>query len=91
MDRLISPILLERLSTLRDFLSSHLIGQSEVIADITDLLQQSFCGAWFSEQPLASILLLGPTGVGKTALAELCSEHLYGSSEKLIRLAMSEF
>jgi len=91
VDRLISTALIERLSTLGEFLSSHLIGQAEVIADITDLLQQSFCGAWFSEQPLASILLLGPTGVGKTALAELCNEHLFGSSEKLIRLDMSEF
>jgi len=91
MDRLISPTLLERLSTLKEFLSANLIGQSEVIADITDMLQQSFCDAWFAGQPLASVLLLGPTGVGKTALAEFSNEHLFEEPEKLVRLDMSEF
>ncbi|MBV8228288.1 MAG: ATP-dependent Clp protease ATP-binding subunit [Verrucomicrobia bacterium] len=90
MDRLISPTRLEKLRELGEFLSSHLIGQAEVISEVTDLLQQSFCGMWFENQPLASVLLLGPTGTGKTALAELCTEHLFGNG-KLIRLDMSEY
>jgi ATP-dependent Clp protease ATP-binding subunit ClpB len=91
MDRLISPALLESLNSLGEFLSSHLIGQAEVISGVTDLLQQSFCGLWFENQPLASVLLLGPTGTGKTALAELCNEHLFERPDKLIALDMSEY
>lgn len=91
MDRLISPEIISRLNTLEPFLLSHLIGQAEVIRDAASLVQQSFCGMWFNGQPLASMLLLGPTGTGKTALAELCNAHLFGAPEKLIRFDMSEF
>jgi ATP-dependent Clp protease ATP-binding subunit ClpA len=40
---------------------------------------------------VASALLLGPTGTGKTNLVELVNEHLFGNAEKLIRLDMSEY
>jgi len=42
-------------------------------------------------RPLASLLLLGPTGVGKTELARLLAEHLYGHRAKLTRFDMSEY
>lgn len=42
-------------------------------------------------RPLASLLLLGPTGVGKTELARLLAEHLYGHRTKLARFDMSEY
>jgi ATP-dependent Clp protease ATP-binding subunit ClpA len=91
MDRLVSSELLDKLNTLGDFLRANLIGQEEVISALSALLRQSFCRMWFDGQPLASALLLGPTGTGKTALAELCNQHLFGGTEKLIRLDMSEY
>src|ERR1700745_1056602 len=82
---------IERLTGLDFYLASQILGQGEVIAQITDLLQRSFCGLRLPRRPLASMLFLGPTGVGKTKTAELLTERLFESREKLIRLDMSEY
>jgi ATP-dependent Clp protease ATP-binding subunit ClpA len=91
MTTLVPKELLDKLNGLEGFMRQHLIGQNEVIAEVSSLLRQSFCGMWFDGQPAASLLLLGPTGVGKTNMVELCNEYLFGAPNKLIRLDMSEF
>ena len=82
---------IERLTGLDSYLAGQILGQDEVIAQITELLQRSFCGIRLSNRPVASMLFLGPTGVGKTETAELLTERLFGTCEKLIRLDMSEY
>ncbi len=91
MTPIVPEDLLERLNTLPDFLSQNLLGQDEPLTEISELLQRSFCGMRFDGQPVANILLLGPTGVGKTAAVELWTEHIFGSVQKLIRLDMAEY
>jgi len=88
---LIPSAMIGRLSTLADFLCSNIIGQDEVLHDICGLLRRSFCELRFPQRPIASMLYLGPTGVGKTETALLFSEHLYGDKNKLQRLDMSEY
>ena len=88
---LVSPKLLSRLNTLRDFLRSNILGQDEPIAEMVRLLQRSFCNLRFPGRPVCSMLLLGPTGVGKTETALLFTQHLFGEQEKLVRFDMSEF
>ncbi len=85
------PDSLTRLTTLSNFLNANILGQSEVIAEVVSLLQRSFFGMRFPGRPVASMLFLGPTGVGKTETCLLFTEHLFGSSDKLIRLDMSEY
>jgi ATP-dependent Clp protease ATP-binding subunit ClpC len=80
-----------RLTGLDRYLGSQILGQGEVLQQVTELLQRSFCGIRLPNRPLASMLFLGPTGVGKTETAELLTERLFGSREKLIRLDMSEY
>ena len=82
---------IERLTGLDSYLAGQILGQGEVIAQITELLHRSFCGIRLPNRPLASTLFLGPTGVGKTETAELLTARLFGSREKLIRLDMSEY
>ena len=91
MDGLVSPELLARLRTLKGFLRSNILGQDEPIREIVSLLQRSFCNLRFRGRPLASMLLLGPTGVGKTETALLFTQHLFAREEKLVRFDMSEF
>ena len=69
MEALVPSPLLARLSTLGDFLSANILGQDEVLSDIVSLLQRSFFGLRFPGRPIASMLFLGPTGVGKTETA----------------------
>jgi ATP-dependent Clp protease ATP-binding subunit ClpA len=92
MDRLISSYLLQRLNTIGEFLGANILGQDEVLSDIVALLQRSFCGIRFPNRPVASMLFLGPTGVGKTETANLFTRHLFGDDGgKLVRLDMSEY
>jgi ATP-dependent Clp protease ATP-binding subunit ClpA len=81
----------ERLATLPGFLHANILGQDEVLGDICGLLRRSFCGLRFPERPVASMLFLGPTGVGKTETALLFTEHLHGDKDKLQRIDMSEY
>jgi ATP-dependent Clp protease ATP-binding subunit ClpB len=91
MDKLIAADLVQKLNTLGQTLGSKILGQHEVLADIVLLLQRAFCRFRFPGRPIASMLFLGPTGVGKTETVLLFTEHLFGSAEKLVRLDMSEF
>ena len=91
MDRLFPDNLVSRLNTLQDFLRSNILGQDEVLSEIVALLRRGFCELRFPNRPVASMLFLGPTGVGKTETCNLLTRHLFGSDDKLIRLDMSEY
>jgi ATP-dependent Clp protease ATP-binding subunit ClpA len=88
--QMIGAKVLSRLNTLEEFLTSNILGQNEPLSEIVGLLQRSLCGFRYPARPLASMLVVGPAGVGKTESALLFTEHLFGP-EKLVRLDMSEF
>ena len=91
MDRIISPEILAQLKTLPDFLGDNILGQEEVIRDVSSLLKRSFCRIRLRNRPAASMLFCGGTGVGKTQLCNLFTQHLFEGENKLVRLDMSEF
>src|ERR1700730_16950411 len=92
VDRLMTAELVSRLNALLGFLRGNILGQEEVLSDIVSLLRRSFCGLRFPCRPIASMLFLGPTGVGKTETVNLFTQHLFGTAqEKLVRLDMSEY
>jgi len=72
-------------------LKSYLIGQDEAIDTISKSIKRSFAGVNNPEQPIGSFIFLGPTGVGKTELAKRIAETLFGSTDAMIRIDMSEF
>src|ERR1700757_7140 len=82
---------LPKLRSLRNVLESRIIGQGEALDDITALLSRALCGFRYPGRPIASMLFLGPTGVGKTETARIFTEHLFGEESKLVRLDMSEY
>ena len=59
----------DKLRSLRNVLESRIIGQREALDDITALLSRALCGCRYPGRPIASMLFLGPTGVGKTETA----------------------
>ena len=77
-----------RLSTLNEQLSSQIYGQDEAIRQVVEAVQMSKAGLLDDNKPLASLLFVGPTGVGKTEVARVLAKEL-GIS--LLRFDMSEY
>jgi len=72
-------------------LSGSIIGQPRAIKVIAKSLLRYAAGMRNPDRPIGSFLLIGPTGVGKTALTKKMAEYLFGSQKSLIRLDMSEY
>ena len=76
---------------LEDFLKEKVLGQDEVLKEIAETILTSHAGLKDESKPLASFMLKGPSGVGKTETAKTLSEFLFDSTDNLIRFDMSEF
>ncbi len=68
-----------------------IIGQEEALREIAATLKRAHAGLAGHARPLGSFLFLGPSGVGKTEVAKVLAEALFGSRDALIRFDMSEF
>jgi ATP-dependent Clp protease ATP-binding subunit ClpA len=82
---------LSRFFDLEGFLRERLIGQDEAITKVAQRVRLAHSGVKTRRGPLAVFLLLGPTGVGKTEMARLLAEFLFGEELDLVRLDMSEY
>jgi len=80
-----------RLLQLEPTLNKRLIGQKKVVKRVSERLLMAHAGLGERRGPLAVFLFLGPTGVGKTELARLLAEYLFGIKSDMIRLDMSEY
>jgi len=81
----------QQLITLRENLSSKVIGQDDAVAKISRAIQRNKVGLSDPKKPIFSGLLIGNSGVGKTELAKQLAKHMFNSEDALIRLDMSEF
>ncbi len=81
----------DKLLAIEDVLHQSVIGQHEAIEAIASSIRRSRTGLNSPKRPLGSFIFLGPTGVGKTLLAKTLAEFLFGSTDSLIRLDMSDF
>ncbi len=79
-----------RLLSLEGFLRERVLGQDEALARVSRRLRLAFASPGGRRGPLAVLLFLGPSGVGKTETARLLAEHLFGSAAGMIRVDMSE-
>ena len=81
----------QRLLHLEDELNRVVIGQGEAVAMISKALRRSRADLKDPNRPIGSFVFLGPTGVGKTLLAKELAEIVFGSSDALIQVDMSEY
>ena len=80
-----------QLITLKDTLSTKVIGQEDAVAKISRAIQRNKVGLSDPKKPIFSGLLIGNSGVGKTELAKQLAKHMFNSEDALIRLDMSEY
>ena len=80
-----------RLKGMKDELESKIIGQDKAVEKIVHAIQRSRVGLKDPNRPIGTFLFLGPTGVGKTYLAKLLAEYMFGSADSMIRIDMSEY
>ena len=78
----------ERLATLNERLSALIYGQDDAIRQVTEAVQLAKAGLLDEGKPLASLLFVGPTGVGKTEVARVLAREL---GIELVRFDMSEY
>ncbi|MCP4912156.1 MAG: AAA domain-containing protein [Oligoflexia bacterium] len=76
---------------LEEFLKQRVFGQDESLTEIADTILTAHAGLKDETKPMASFMLKGPSGVGKTETAKSLSEFLFDNVENLIRLDMSEY
>lgn len=79
------------LNAVRDFLETRVMGQEEAVSSMVDLVAMIKAGLNDLGKPMGVYLFVGPTGVGKTALANSLAEYVFGSADRLLRLDMSEY
>ena len=80
-----------RLKGMAQELKQHVIAQDKAIEKMVRAIQRNRVGLKEPNHPIGAFMFLGPTGVGKTYLAKKLAEFMFGSSEALIRIDMSEY
>jgi len=81
----------EKLKNMDKEVKEKVIGQDPAIDKITKAIKRNRVGIKNQKKPIGSFMFLGPTGVGKTHLAKMLAESIFGSPDALIRVDMSEY
>lgn len=79
----------ERLLKLETRPCERIVGHEEIIGRLAKAIRRNYAG-FSTRRPMGSFLFLGPTGVGKTEMARVLAETLFGARDSMIRLDMSE-
>ena len=81
----------QRMLQLEDRLRQSIVGQEEAVAAVAAAIRRSRTGLRDPARPVASMLFMGPTGVGKTELCKVLAKVVCGTEDALIKLDMTEY
>ncbi len=81
----------EKLLNLEEYLRRRVVGQEEALSTVSKAVRRARAGVQDPNRPIASFLILGPTGVGKTELAKTLAQFMFDDERCLVRIDMSEF
>jgi len=76
---------------MKDALQERVVGQDSALMALTKAVRRSRAGLKAPNKPIGSFVFIGPTGVGKSYLASVLAEYLFGNEDAIIRIDMSEF
>jgi ATP-dependent Clp protease ATP-binding subunit ClpC len=82
---------ISKLIKLENVVSKRVVGQEEAVEKVSNAIKRARTGITSGDRPWASFLFLGPTGVGKTELAKVLTDVLFGDENRLIQVDMSEY
>ncbi|OPY85640.1 MAG: Chaperone protein ClpB [Syntrophus sp. PtaU1.Bin208] len=82
---------IDKLLHLEDHLRQRVIGQDHVLSTIAKAIRRARAGVQNPNRPIASFLMLGPTGVEKTEVCKTLAEFMFDDERALVRIDMSEF
>ena len=80
-----------RLKNMASVLKNKVVAQDKAIEKMVKAIQRNRIGLRDPNHPIGAFMFLGPTGVGKTYLAKKLAEEMFGSTDSLIRVDMSEY
>lgn len=72
-------------------LKNKIIGQDKALEEIAGFVKRAKAGLMAETKPLASFMFVGPSGVGKTYTARILAETVFGKSDSLVKIDMSEY
>lgn len=81
----------KRLMSMDKDLMGKVIGQDSAVIKAVKAIKRNRIGIKDKNKPVGSFIFLGPTGVGKTLLAKLLAEQVFGDADALVRMDMSEY
>jgi ATP-dependent Clp protease ATP-binding subunit ClpC len=82
---------MKKLKEMKDQLASKVIGQDEGVSELVTALQRNILGLRDPHKPIASFLLVGGTGVGKSYVSKILASEFFGSEKSLVTIACSEY
>lgn len=80
-----------KLKGMKEGLMSKVIAQDAAVEKLVKAILRSRVGLKDPNRPIGTFMFLGPTGVGKTLLVKELAQYMFGSSDALIRVDMSEY
>ncbi len=88
---MVDPSIPMDIKNIENFFQSNVYGQSAAVNSVLDILASVKTALTPQGKPIASLLFVGPTGVGKTEMAKVIADFMFGSRERMIRFDMSEY
>lgn len=82
---------MEKLAVLKNELEKRVVGQPEAVEAVTKAIRRGRLGISAENRPVASLMFLGPTGVGKTEMVRVLADVVFDDPNAMIKIDSSEF
>jgi len=82
---------MKMIKAMADYMKKSIVGQDRAVNALAKVIKRSRTGVASSKKPTGSFMFLGPTGVGKTETVKALAEYMFGDTDAMIRIDMSEY